>query len=131
MSEGTSPGPEVDPKEDLYRCLTTPAWWVPEEKRPSSAAFRHPSFSADVVSMTDSPRSTLSRFAAGCGLVQFNYGNAKRLGFVARHEKDPEFPDNEAHANVYSSPHANKRKAMAQKLAQDYCTVVVEPSFPT
>ena len=28
MSNAGTPGPEVDAREDLYRCLTTPDWWV-------------------------------------------------------------------------------------------------------
>jgi hypothetical protein len=80
--------------------------------------------------MTDTPQYTLGRFPAGCGLVLFNYGAAKGLGFLARHEEDPQYPDNKAHANVYTSPVTKKRKVMAHNLAQEHCTVVVEPSFP-
>ena len=35
-----SPGPEVDSTDNLFRCITTPDWWVSEEGRPSSAAFK-------------------------------------------------------------------------------------------
>jgi hypothetical protein len=128
MSQAGAPGPEVDPSEDLYRCLTTPAWWVAEERRPSSAAFRHPDFSVDVASLAGSPAYTLSRFPAGCGLVSFNYGAAKAVGCIARLEADPEHPENRAHANVYTSPSAGKRKVMAQKLV-GLCTVVRKPTF--
>jgi hypothetical protein len=132
MSNGDPPGPEVDAIEDLQRCITTPAWWVPEEGRPSSAAFKHPDFSTDISSIAGSADYTLRRFPAGCGLVAFNYGDAKALGFLARQELDPEFPDNIAHANVYSSPSASKHKTMAQKLAQlilEKGGILVEPSF--
>src|SRR5947208_558420 len=99
MSSPASPTAEVDPREDLYRCITTPDWWVEEENRPSSAAFKQPDFSTDVASLAGSPDYTLSRFAQGCGLVSFNYGEAKAIGFIARVEADPNFPENKAHAN--------------------------------
>jgi hypothetical protein len=92
MSQAGAPGPEVDTKEDLYRCLTTPDWWVAEEKRPSSAAFKQPDFSADVASLAGSPQYTLERFPAECGLVAFNHGDAKEIGFIARLEPDRTIP---------------------------------------
>lgn len=84
-----SPGPEVDPTENLFRCITTNDWWVAEEGRPSSAAFKQPDFSTDMESIAKTPEYTLRRFPAGCGLVAFNYGTAKAIGFVARQEGDP------------------------------------------
>ena len=128
MSTAGSPRSEVDPQEDLYRCLTTMDWWVAEEKRPSSAAFKQPVFSTDVASLAGSPQYTLGRFPDGCGLVLFNYGDAKTLGFIARLEIDPEHPENKAHANVYNPNASSKRKTMAQKLAQSFCSVV-EPTL--
>jgi len=127
MSE-PPPGPEVDPAEDLYRCLTTPQWWVEEEQRPSSAAFKHPDFSTDVASLAGSPEYTLRRFPPGCGLVSFNYGDAKAIAFLARLEPDPDYPENKAHANVHNPNPTAKRKVMAQKLAQK-CAVVKVPAF--
>ncbi len=132
MSGSGTPGPEVEAKEDLYRCLTTPDWWVAEEKRPSSAAFKQPDFSTDVASIAGSPEYTLGRFRKGCGLVVFNYGDAKAIGFIARLETDPEFPENKAHANVYNPSAAGKRKTMAQKLVQKIVEnggILVEPTF--
>ena len=131
MSTASSPGQEVDTKEDLYRCLTTMDWWVAEEGTPSSAAFKQPEFSTDVVSLAGSPEYTLSRFPAGCGLILFNYGDAKGLGFAARLELDPEFPENKAHANVYNPNVPSKRKTMAQKLAQRFCRVIKAPALST
>jgi hypothetical protein len=126
------PGQEVDIGENLYRCITTMDWWVPEENRPSSAAFKQPNFSTDVVSIAGSPEYTLRRFPQGCGLVSFNYGDAKVIGYSARLEVDPDFPDNRAHANVYNGSGSSKRKTMAQKLAQKVVEtngVVQAPSF--
>ena len=111
--------------------LTTMSWWVAEEGRPSSAAFKQPDFSTDVASIAGSPQYTLARFQPGCGLVAFNYGDAKGLGFIARHEIDPQFPDNKAHANLYNPHASSRRKSMAQKLAQEFCRVLVVPTLPS
>src|SRR6516225_9065658 len=114
MSNVAAPGPEVDAAERLYRCITTPAWWVPEENRPSSAAFKQPDFSTDMASVAGTPAYTLGRFPPGCGLVAFFYCDAKAIGFIARVEPDPEYPDNKAHANVYNPNNSQKkRKTMA------------------
>jgi len=132
MTNPASSGPEVDQGENLFRCITTPDWWVAEEKRPSSAAFKQPDFSTDMASIAKEPSYTLSRFPGGCGLVVFNYGKAKAIGFIARAEPDPEHPDNKAHANVYNPNSGSKRKTMAQKLAQmiaDANGVLVAPTF--
>jgi hypothetical protein len=132
MSNSITPGPEIDVKDDLYRCVTTNDWWVAEENRPSSAAFKQPDFSTDVVSLAGSPEYTLSRFPEGCGLVQFNYGDAKLIGFIARLERDPDHPDNHAHANVYNSHGSSKRKTLAQKLVEKIVEkggIIRAPSF--
>jgi hypothetical protein len=128
MSVASTPGPEVADHDDVYRGITTPSWWVAEEGRPSSAAFRHPRFSVDVVSLAGSPEHTLSHLPVGSGLVSFNCGAARQIGFVTRLERDAMHPDNSAHANVYSSPSSSKRKVMAQKLV-GLCTLVREPAF--
>lgn len=133
MSSAASPGPEVDISDYLNRCLTTPDWWVGEENRPSSAAFKQPDFSTDMASIAKTAEYTLSRFPAGYGLVSFGYGAAKTIGFFARQEVDLAFPDNRAHANVYN-PHqsSSKRKTMAQKLAQsEQLKVLCVPNFPS
>ena len=124
----SGPGPEVPSAEELYRGLSTPQWWVAEEKRPSSAAFRFPVFSVDLASLAGSPETTLAHLPKGSGLVSFNCGGARALGFDARLEIDPNHPDNKAHANVYSGHPSSQRKRMAQKLVA-LCTVVAEPSF--
>jgi hypothetical protein len=128
-----SPGPGVDPADNLFRCITTNDWWVPEQGRPSSAAFKQPDFSIDMESVARTPEYTLRRFPAGCGLVSINYGTAKAIGFVARKEVDPEFPDNLAHANVYNSvTSGNVRKKMAQRLVDAIIAaggILVRPSF--
>jgi hypothetical protein len=131
MSSGSSQGPHgpaVADHEDLYRGITTPDWWVEEEKRPSSAAFRHPDFSTDVVALAGSPAFTLGHLPTNSGLIQFNSGAARGIGFNAHLEPDPEHPENHAHANVYSPPAAAHRKKAAQKLVK-LCTVVVVPTF--
>jgi hypothetical protein len=130
MSSAATPGPEVETADDLYRALTTMDWWVVEENRPSSAAFKQPDFSTVVASLIASWQETLSRFDDGCGVVSFNYGVAKGIGFLARIEPDPENSGNKAHANVYNPNAANKRKTMAQKLAQK-CLVLQAPTFGT
>jgi len=128
-----SPGLEVDQVDDLFRCITTPDWWVAEEGRPSSAAFKQPNFSADMASVAKTPEHTLQRFPGGCGLVSFNYGSAKGIGFIARREPDPEHPENLAHANVYNLvTSGNGRKKMAQKLVEAVVAsggILVRPSF--
>ncbi len=123
-------GPQVDAAEDLFRGITTEAWWVAEEGRPSSAAFRHPNFSTDIVSLAGGPAFTLGHLPPGSGLVQFNCGAARAIDFDARQEADPEHPANHAHANVYSLHSTSQRKKAAQKLVA-LCTLVQAPNFPS
>jgi hypothetical protein len=92
------------------------------------AAFAHPFFSVDIASIAGSPQFTLGHLPVGSGLVSFNCGTAKALGFIARHELDSAHRDNAAHANVYCSLPQKQRKKAAQKLAQT-CVVLVEPSL--
>jgi hypothetical protein len=124
----TTPGPPVDEKENLYRGITTRTWWVEEENRPSSAAFRHPDFSVDIASLAKSHTHTLSHLPPGSGVVSFNCGQAVQIGFVVRHELDPAHPDNHAHANVYNFASSSQRKKMAQRLAT-LCTVIQPPDL--
>ena len=123
------PGPVVDDKEDLFRGITTVAWWVEEEGRPSSAAFKHPDFSVDVVSLAGSHIHTLGHLPPGSGVVQFNCGAARLIGFTTRLEPDPEQPGNHAHANVYNPEKPSQRKKMAQRLASTCCTTVHAPDL--
>ena len=130
MSTGVRSGPAVADHEDLYRAITHPNWWKPEERRPSSAAFSIPKFSVDIASLT-TPDETLARvrhIAPDPGLVQFNCGEARQLDFDTRHEPDENYPDNHAHAHVYCNMPNNQRKKRAQALAQSF-DVVVEPTF--
>jgi len=126
MSEAAS-GPEVPASETLSRAVTSPNWWVATENRVSSAAFAFPVFSVDMASLA-TPDQTLSRFRIGSGLVQFNAGDARHLGFDARQEIDAQFSENLAHANVYCRLPKNERKRRAQQLVW-LATIVRAPAF--
>src|SRR4051812_47318744 len=89
-------GPPVADDEELYRCIMYPNWWIEEEERISSLAFKFPRFSVDVVSLAGSPEATLARFLPGTGLVVFACGVAKQLGCDVRLEPDEQYPDNQA-----------------------------------
>lgn len=128
VSPPAEQGPPVDPGEDLYRGITTIDWWVLEEGRPSSAAFRHAKFSVDIALLAVSVQHTLDHLVAGSGVVSFNCGAARGLGFDAHQEPDPNYPDNHAHANVYNLLSGNQIKKAAQKLAQ-LCTTQQAPTF--
>jgi len=122
------PGPIVPEHEDMFRGITTLDWWVADESRPSSAAFRNPDFSVDIVSLAVSPDHTLAHLRTGSGIVQFNSGEAQGIGLIPRQEPDPDHPENHAHANVYNEGNSNQRKKRAQQLVK-LCTVVISPSF--
>jgi hypothetical protein len=62
------------------------------------------------------------------GIVSFNCGQARAVGFDARHELDPQYPDNMAHANVYYVGASNHRKRDAKALAE-MCVIVHKPGF--
>lgn len=122
-------GPEVPAGESLRRAITSRDWWVSAENRISSAAFTFPVFSVDMASLA-THEQTLSRFKPGAGLVEFNAGAARQLGFDARQEIDGNFPGNLAHANVYCTLPKNERKRRAQQLVS-LTTVVRVPTFQT
>lgn len=128
---GDARGPEVDAKEDLYRMITTKTWWVAGEGRPSSAAFDEPKFSVNVASLTSVDESLRQlREVLGKpngGLVVFNCGEARDLGFDARLELDEQYPNNTAHAHVYYEG-GEGRKKKARQLAKQ-CRVAVAPTF--
>jgi hypothetical protein len=126
MSEAAR-GAEVPPSETLSRVITSRNWWVAAENRVSSAAFAFPVFSVDMATLA-TPDQTLSRFAAGSGLVQFNAGAARQIGFDARQEIDARFPDNLAHANVYCDLPKSQRKRRAQQLVS-LTRVIRTPTF--
>jgi hypothetical protein len=116
-------GPPVPDEDTLYRVIVpaAAAVWFPGGVL-SSAAFSHPVFSADIARLT-TPDQTLSRWPAGSGIVAFNCGAARAIGFDARHEPED---GNGAHANVYGPPGTKERKRHARRLA-DLCTVVTTP----
>lgn len=120
-------GPEVPENETLRRAITSHDWWVAAENRISSAAFTFPVFSVDMTSLA-TREQTLSRFRIGAGLVEFNTGSARQLGFDARQEIDARFPDNLAHANVYCVLAKNERKRRAQQLVA-LTSVIRVPTF--
>lgn len=132
MPDAPERGPEVPPHEELYRLITTPDWWVADEQRPSSAAFKEPKFSVNVASLTTIAETVaqlhqlLGRPAGG--VVAFNCGRARQLGFDARHEADEQFPQNAAHAHVYYSGNSTRRKKDARRLAEE-CRTVHLPTF--
>jgi hypothetical protein len=134
MPDADPYGPEVDRKEDLYRAIITSTWWIDGRDQPlSSAAFSWPTFSVNIESlMTFDEAVRHLRAVLKCpkgGLALFNCGRARDLGFDPRKEPDPNHPENQAHANVYSDGADSKRKTRAKKLAQDWCRVVLKPSF--
>jgi hypothetical protein len=61
------------------------------------------------------------------GMVSFNCGAARRLGFDSRHEPEN---DNPAHAYLYCDAIAKpkERKRNAQRLAQ-LSAIVIQPNF--
>jgi hypothetical protein len=132
MSDVAPHGPPVPDGEDLFRLITTPDWWVAEQNRPSSAAFTAVPFSVNIASLT-TLEETLRQLSDDLGhpdggVVAFLCGTARGLGFDTRHEPDPLFPDNTAHAHVYYSGGTSSRKKNARKLA-DACRTIHPPSF--
>jgi len=127
VSEGPT-GPPVGDDEDLYRCIS-PAWWVADERRVSSAAFSYPVFSVVVASLAKSPQATLSRFRPGSGIASFLCRAARQEGCEVHLEVDAEYPENQAHAHVYMPKPNSKRKTAARKLA-DVCRILIPPKPP-
>lgn len=132
MSDAPQRGPAVSPREELYRLITTPDWWVTEEQRLSSAAFDAPQFSVNIASLTTVGETvnqlTLLLGKPNGGVVAFNCGRARELGFDTRHEADGLYPQNSAHAHVYYSGGSSARKKNARRLAME-CRTVHLPSF--
>jgi hypothetical protein len=123
MADRGTPVPDAD---TLHRVITpaAAAAWFPNGLL-SSAAFSFPVFSVDIARLS-TPEQTLARWPVGSGIVGFNCGQARQLGFDARHE--PEH-GNGAHANVYNDFPTNERKRRARQLAAA-CAVVVAPVPP-
>jgi hypothetical protein len=134
MSDADSRGPQVAPAEDLYRAIHVPDWWDHrvDPPRVRSFAFKVDSpFSVNVASMIglDGAIHHLQQ-VLHCpegGIVCFNTGVARSFGFDARHERDPDYPDNEAHAHVYYDGSPSSRKRAAKSLAEK-CRTAHPPS---
>jgi hypothetical protein len=127
LATGGSAGLPVGDAEDLYRCII-PLWWVVEEDRVSSAAFKFPIFSVDVASIAGSPQATLSRFSGESGIAAFACGEARMSGGDVRLELDPDYPENKAHAHVHMPQSSGKRKTAARKLVEA-CRVLIKPNI--
>lgn len=132
MVDADNPGPEVPDKETLYRFVTVSSFWVTIQNRPSSSLFDHPPrVSVNIASMITEKECVrqleedLGR--PDGGMVSFNCGTARCLGFDARHEPEG---SNKAHSHLYcSKDHSSKqRKKNAQILARK-CAVVIQPKF--
>jgi len=132
VDEAAERGPAVEPNEALYRFVTAPSFWVAAENRPSSSLFdAPPRVSVNIASLTTIVRcraqlsSELARPEGG--MVSFNCGQARQLGFDARHEPEN---DNQAHAHLYTDALAKpkERKRNAQRLAR-LCATIIQPHF--
>ena len=132
MVDADKRGQQVSADETLYRFVTVSSFWVTKQNRPSSSLFDDPPrVSVNVASMTSVQqcerqlREDLD--SADGGMVSFNCGEARRLGFDARHEPEQ---NNKAHGHLYCSDthSSNQRKKNAQRLARS-CDVVIQPRF--
>jgi hypothetical protein len=123
---------QVPPHETLYRFVTVRSFWVAREDRPSSSLFDDPPrVSVNVASMTNVEECKRQLHEdigkPDGGMVSFNCGNARELGFDARHEPEP---NNRAHSHLYCDVElsSTQRKKNAQRLARS-CGVVIHPQF--
>jgi hypothetical protein len=124
MTTESSRGPEVPAHEDLLRGIVRPEWWDANDKHLSSGAFAFAKFSAFIESLTTEAR-VAAHLPNGSGIIRFNAGVARSLGFDARH--DPEDSD-DSHAHVYCDLGSDKRKKKARKLIETV-TWVREPNM--
>ena len=132
MRSGEERGPEVDSADELYRAVHLPDWWNSEINRVRSAAFNWPSFSTNIASIIGEAGAIehlheVLKCPDG-GIVGFSCGLAKQLGFDPRQEPDPNYPANNAHANVYYDGSTSSRKRRAKELALA-CQIVRSPQF--
>ena len=125
-------GPEVTPGEELYRFVTVGSFWVAAENRPSSSSFDDPPrVSVNVASLT-TIENCLAQLRGDLaspdgGMVSFNCGQARQLGFDARHEPEK---DNPAHAHLYCD--ATSRQKEPKKVrsgSRAYVESVIQPQF--
>jgi hypothetical protein len=91
MPDEAERGRIVADTEDAYRAIIYPKQWAEATNRPSTAAFDEDFFSVDLRSRT-TPEETVSRFRSVLHLVQFNCGEARKIGFETRDEPDHKFP---------------------------------------
>lgn len=133
MPDADARGPQVDPAEDLYRAIHLSDWWNKKvaPPRPRSAAFNWPKFSVNIASLIGEARAIRHlEEVLHCpdgAVVAFNCGIARNLGFDARQELDPEYPENTA--NAYFDGSNSSRKTQAKKIAREHCWVVRQPRF--
>ncbi len=131
MNAEAARGQPVGEAETLYRFVTAASFWVPTQHRPSSSLFDDPPrVSVNVASLTtlEKCRRQLvdELHKPEGGMVSFNCGQARDLGFDARHEPER---NNPAHAHLYcDGTPAKQRKKNAQRLARA-CAVVFQPEF--
>ncbi len=135
MLEGNPLGAQVDPREDLLRALVVRDWWDlnVDPPRVRSFAFKVSTpFSVNVASMIGLEGAVRHMVEVlHCpdgGIVSFNCGEARNVGFDARDELDPHYHDNKAHANVYYWGSSSRRKRDAKALAE-MCVTVHRPRF--
>jgi len=135
MSDAGLRGPQVDPSEDLYRAVTVVEWWdrSVDPPRVRSFAFKVDTpFSVNIASIIglEGARRHMREVLRSPwgGIVVFNCGKARSVGFDARQEADPDWPDNTAHANVYFDGSGSSRKRAARRLAEQ-CQTVHRPRF--
>ncbi|MGO9108002.1 MAG: hypothetical protein ACLP9L_02105 [Thermoguttaceae bacterium] len=135
MPDADSQGPQVDASESLLRTLDVPDWWdlSVDPPRARSFAFKVNSpFSVNLASMIGLEGAVRHMnevlHCLDGGVVSFNCGQARTVGFEARHELDPQHPENKAHANVYYCGSSSRRKRDAKALA-DMCVTVHKPRF--
>ena len=126
MPDSLERGPAVPDKENAYRAILYPHWWVEDREGPSSAAFDDPVFSVDIASRT-TPIESANRFRNVNKIAEFNCGEARGLGFDTRDEPDELHPDNNAHAHVYFEDYdelgKKKRKRRIRHLIE-ICRVI-------
>ena len=135
MPDANVRGPQVAPYEELYRAIHISDWWdlSVEPPRARSSAFSFsPPFSVNIASIIGLEGAIQHMIeilsSPQGGIVSFNCGKARFLGFDAHQERDLNNPDNTAHANVYYDGSKSSRKRAAKRLAEQ-CQIVHEPRF--
>lgn len=114
-------GPVVSGDESLFRILTNvnrASGWLDGNGQISSAAFNLRCFSVEIESRTNGPDDSMSRVSGGCAVFSFSCACAQGHGFDIRDERDPDHPENKAHANVYLDRENNERKRAAKRLKE-------------